>query len=153
MSHPAEQDLALYATGDLSWFSRLGIKRHLCACTNCAEAVQDYREITADLASSEPHIEDWNNLAAEMKANIRLGLEAGACLPVSAPAPAVTTWFSPRFALAFASLMFLIGAGIVLRPDQPKPTPTVLAAHQQSVQQQSVKVDTEGVTITNVYME
>ncbi len=145
MSHPPEQDLALYATKDLTFFSRLSVSRHVRTCQACAEALHDYREITADLALSEPEIPDWDNLAGEMRANIRLGLEAGACVPSVAPAPAVS-WFNPRLALAMASLMFLLGAGIILRPDQPKPVPTVVAS-----QQQSVKVDTEGVTITNVF--
>lgn len=147
MPHPVEQDLALYATNDLTFFSRLSVSRHVRTCQACADAVHDYREITADLTLSEPEIPDWDNLAAEMRANIRLGLEAGACVPSVASAPAVS-WFNPRLALAMASLMFLLGAGIILRPDQPKPAPTVVAS-----QQQSVKVDTEGVTITNVYME
>lgn len=153
MSHPKEQDLALYATRDLTFFSRLIVARHVRNCSTCAETVAEYREITAELANSTPQIEDWDILAAEMRANISLGLEAGACLPSSVPAPA--PWFSPRLAVAMASLIILTAAGIALHPEQPTPAPTVLA--QQSVKvetaQQSVKVDTEGVTITNVYME
>ncbi len=154
MSHPAEQDLALYATRDLTFFSSLTVARHVRNCPACAETVAEYREITAELANATPQIEDWDILAAEMRANISLGLEAGACLPTSL-SEAPVSWFSPRLAVAMASLMILAAAGVALRPDQPKPTPTVFA--QQSVKvdtaQQSVKVDTEGVTITNVYME
>jgi len=154
--HPAEQDLALFATNDLTFFSRLSVSRHVRICPSCAQAIHDYHEITADLALCEPAIPGWDTLAAEMRANISLGLEAGACLPAVTPAPALS-WFNPRLALAMASLIFLLGAGIALRPDQSKPAPTVLAGEQQSAKvdpaQQSVRVDLEGVTITNVYME
>ena len=81
MSHPAEQDLALYATRDLTFFSRLTVDRHVRNCPACAETVAEYREITAELANATPQIEDWDILAAEMRANISAWKPVPACPP------------------------------------------------------------------------
>src|ERR1035438_5103753 len=83
MKHPNQAALALYAGGDLGFFARWRVERHLAKCEPCGEEVASFeatREIVTDL-SEIPDIH-WNGLAAEMKANIRLGLAAGECVRI-----------------------------------------------------------------------
>ncbi|MCU1327394.1 MAG: anti-ECFsigma factor, ChrR [Bryobacterales bacterium] len=174
MTHPKEHDLALFATRDLSFVQNFRLNRHVRDCAQCSQTVAEYRDLTVALAEPDLEIANWDALAAEMKANVRLGLEAGACIdntrfsrknslsrtnPLSrtnsflsrdrnGAGPA--TLFNPRLTLAAASLVVLVSAGLLMRqprPSQPAPPATEIAS------QQSVKVDTEGVTITNVYLE
>jgi len=150
MKHPAEQDLALYASGDQGFFKGFTLGRHVRNCAACAEVVEEYREIATAL-SVESAIPGWDTLAAEMKANIRLGLEAGACIAPDRTAR-IPLVLNPRLAVAFASLMVLVGAGLFLRPPRQASGPSVLASNQITAQQ-NVQVDPEGVTITNVFGE
>ena len=146
MRHPAEQDLALYAGGDQGFLKSFVVGRHVRDCAECAEVVEDYRQLTIALAA-EPDMPGWDSLAAEMKANIRLGLEAGACIGGAKDRGTVLPRFNPRLAVALASLMVLAGAGFFLREPISPSAGTVVAA------QQYVQVDPEGVTITNVFGE
>jgi hypothetical protein len=80
MTHPNQVQLALLAGGDLGPLDRWRIGRHVSGCTNCANEVQallaareQVREVTAEL----PENLNWNQLAGEMTANIRVGLAAG----------------------------------------------------------------------------
>jgi hypothetical protein len=151
MTHPKEQDLALFATGDTGFVQKFQLTRHVRDCTDCSQAVEEYRTLTSALSEPDLDIANWDSLAAEMKANIRLGLEAGACVqPRSfARATGALAFLNPRLAVAAASVMVLLAAGLLLKQSQPvpKPSSTVIAS------QESVKVDTEGVTITHVYLE
>ena len=84
MKHPDEATLALHAGGDLGLIARWRTNRHLSRCERCREEVaafQGLREVLPDLAEM-PEV-PWNRLAAEMKANIRLGLAAGECVEAS----------------------------------------------------------------------
>jgi anti-sigma-K factor RskA len=122
MRHPNQATLALHAGGDLGTFARWRTERHLSRCEECREEIAAYRRmrsILPDLAET-PEIQ-WNRLAAEMKANIRLGLAAGECVRDSAIAnrrPPVTGW---RAAVAFGSIAALVAAGITL--ERPAPVP------------------------------
>ena len=81
MRHPKLATLALHAGGDLGVLVGWRTGRHLAACERCrAEVgrVEKTRRILPDLAEM-PEV-PWNRLAAEMKANIRLGVEAGQCV-------------------------------------------------------------------------
>jgi len=155
MKHPAEQDLALYAGGDHGFVESWILGRHVRNCASCSEVVEEYRELTlalsAEALSTEADLPDWDSLAGEMRANIRVGLEAGACIPRERVLPKPFA-LNPRLTVALASLMVLVGAGVFLR--QPKRTPSgaVIASHQMASEQR-VQVDTEGVTITSVFGE
>jgi len=75
MKHPNQATLALHAGGDLGFFARWRTERHLAQCDRCRDEVDAFvatREIIPDLAEI-PEL-PWNRLAAEMRANIRLGL-------------------------------------------------------------------------------
>ena len=111
MNHPVENDLALLAGGDAGRIRRFVLDRHVRKCADCRETVAEYRALRSEL--SEPGLPDlnWNFLADDMRANIRLGLEAGACIRT---AGAFKSW-TPRLSIAFASLALLVVSGFLLR--------------------------------------
>jgi anti-sigma factor RsiW len=81
--HAKQTDLALFASGDLSPWRRLRLRMHLGRCAQCREIAAAYRadrEWVKQEASRMPAGVDWEHLAAEMTANIRVGLEAGECV-------------------------------------------------------------------------
>ncbi|SPE38041.1 Anti-ECFsigma factor, ChrR [Candidatus Sulfopaludibacter sp. SbA3] len=131
MRHPNQATLALHAGGDLGKLARWKLERHLAKCDACAgevAAFEDVREAVADL-SEVPDL-PWNQLAAEMKANIRLGLAAGDCVRTGETPLRDTRWFSGvRLAVACTGVAALIVTGVVLRRPQPPivfaQTPTV----------------------------
>jgi hypothetical protein len=115
MKHPSIRDLALYSSGDLALFKRLWLGRHIESCDVCRAELNAFREAQLELEYSSGELPPnlhWNRLAAEMTANIRLGLAAGECVRGAspAPAPAVHTelW---RYAPVAAAAAFLIIGG------------------------------------------
>ena len=86
--HFDDFELALFASGDLPVLRRVRVSLHVRRCVECREMVesfQDSREalrgmmhrLPAELDESSP---EWQRLAAEMTANVHLGLEAGECV-------------------------------------------------------------------------
>ena len=80
MQHPNQVQLALMAGNDLGPWDRWRVRRHVASCANCSSEVQalrtaseQVREVTAEL----PENLNWNQLAEEMAANVRVGLAAG----------------------------------------------------------------------------
>jgi anti-sigma factor RsiW len=116
MRHPDENELALLAGGECGRVARFLLNRHVRDCRECTAKVARFEILRADLARMAPPELDWDRLAAEMKANIRLGLEAGEC--VRAPhlsSGGLRRQWNPRLAVAFASLTFLIAAGLTMK--------------------------------------
>ena len=107
MKHPNQATLALHAGGDLGFFARWRTERHLRQCDRCRDEVDAFaatREIIPELAEI-PEI-PWNRLAAEMRANIRLGLEAGECVRAGDPPLRETPLFTgARAVVAMASMV------------------------------------------------
>ncbi len=132
MRHPNQATLALHAGGDLGPFARWRVERHLAKCDACAAEVaafEDTREMMNELAEL-PDV-PWNLLAAEMKANIRLGLAAGECVRGKEAATA-SRWFPvARAAVACAGIVALVATGIILERPQP---PIVAAAPSPMVE-------------------
>jgi anti-sigma factor RsiW len=127
MKHPNQATLALHAGGDLNPWIRWRTERHLAHCEECRReiaAFDDLREIVPDLAET-PEI-PWNRLAAEMKANIRLGLAAGECVRPVEPVRAGRLFSGARAAVALASVLALLVTGIVV--ERPAPAPAREAA-------------------------
>ena len=80
MRHPNKGDLALYAGGDLSLLAGLKTRLHVTRCAECRAEVECFAATSQELrtqAAELPEGLDWDHLAAEMRANIKLGLEAG----------------------------------------------------------------------------
>jgi hypothetical protein len=82
MKHPSESNLALYATGDLSWAKQKWTGRHVAQCGVCQSVVVEFSELRSAVREF-PRLHtnaQWARLASEMSANIHLGLEAGECV-------------------------------------------------------------------------
>jgi anti-sigma factor RsiW len=121
MKHPKEAALALHAGGDLPFFARWRMERHLARCPQCREelaAYSDFREMLPELA--EPPDLPWNQLAAEMRANIRLGLAAGECVrPEERPLREHPLFTGARAAVAMAGIAALLVSGLMLERPAP----------------------------------
>jgi hypothetical protein len=130
MKHPAIVDLALYAGGDLPFWKRLWLGRHVESCPVCRAEVGAFREAQLELqfaAEDLPASLNWNRLAAEMKANIRVGLAAGECVRSAAspqeeqagdglPAAPPELW---RFASVATAILLLVVGGWWWKGNQP----------------------------------
>ena len=115
--HPCEAELALLAGGDCGLFARLRLNRHVARCGDCRDTVASFGEWRSEVNEFAGNYAvqglDWDHLAGEMRANIRLGLDAGECVR-EAPA-AVRNWYSkPQFAIGMAGVLLLAGAGVFL---------------------------------------
>jgi hypothetical protein len=89
------------------------MERHLARCSRCREEVaafQAQREAAAGLADL-PEL-PWNLVAAEMRANIRLGLSAGECVRPNESKSGLRMGWRP--AVAMASIAALAVTGIIL---------------------------------------
>jgi hypothetical protein len=106
--HVAESDLALYVSGDHSPFRRIAIRMHARGCERCGRLIEAYRadrERVRTEAAEMPHGVDWDRLAAEMTANIRVGLAAGECVAPRVRKSPALSW---RPAAAMAGLAVLL---------------------------------------------
>lgn len=124
MKHPNQAALALHAGGDLGPLARWKVARHLGRCGRCRAEVESYgavRETMSSLAET-PEI-PWGRLAAEMRANINLGLAAGECVRASEPPLREKPFFARgRTAVAFASILALVATGLFLQRPRPAAT-------------------------------
>jgi len=121
MKHPNQETLALHAGGDLGPIAGWRARRHLARCAECREEVarfEQFRQLLPSLDDSESV--HWNRLAADMKANIRLGLAAGECVRADEPAGVGRMWSGARVGVALASAAVLLATGVVL--ERPGPT-------------------------------
>ncbi|MDQ6707651.1 MAG: hypothetical protein M3Z85_16945 [Acidobacteriota bacterium] len=123
MKHLSEADLALYAGGDLGWLFQKRAGRHIAGCAECQAAAVEFsaaRAAIADCAESAESVAlPWSRMAGEMKANIRLGLEAGECVGLRRP-PVRLLGARVGIGIAFASLAILVGANFWLREAAPR---------------------------------
>ena len=130
--HPQETELALAASGDGGVWAGFRLRRHLKGCTECQLAMESFTDLRGALSADLARGPNWDERALEMRANIRLALEAGECVREQSvyeqgAAMAAPRW-NPRFALALASLFLLAGAGIFLRETPIAPVNSVVAA-------------------------
>lgn len=115
--HPDEKELALYSSGDLNLIDRLRVGWHLRSCTRCAREVGAFAATSTEIRSRSealPAAFEWDRVAAEMTANIHLGLEAGECIgraPVSRPER--LSW---RAAIVMAGMSVVLLAAWWLNP-------------------------------------
>jgi len=131
MRHPNQATLALHAGGDLGPIQRWWTARHVTRCAACRKEVAGYnemRELLPELAEL-PEI-SWNRMAAEVKANIRLGLEAGECVRSSEMPLRRASMSGWRAVVAFASVVVLVGGCLVLE----RPAPQVVHTAETSVE-------------------
>jgi len=109
--HVAESELALYISGDLRLRRRLMVRLHLNGCARCRAVGNafgaDRAELQEAMAEMPPGV-DWDRLAAEMTANIRVGLAAGECVAPRKREPARLSW---RPAMVMAGVAVLLAGG------------------------------------------
>jgi len=119
MKHPNRATLALHAGRDLGPLARWRASRHLAKCGECRAEIAAFGAVRGILPelSAMPEV-PWNRLAAAMKANIRLGLAAGE-LAGDAPPRNAPLFAWPRAATAFASVVALLAAGLLLEQARP----------------------------------
>jgi len=111
--HPSEASLALFAGGELGPFRKWRIERHVAACADCGREVSEFSALRSEIAAADGTPElDWKRMAGELRANIRLGLEAGACIEKEV----FPIRFSPWTLAACASLVLLVAAILLERP-------------------------------------
>lgn len=79
MKHPSSESLALLAGEDLSMMEAIPVRWHLRGCSICRgelEAASRSILVMRAAVMELPQGLDWNSLAAEMRGNINVGLEA-----------------------------------------------------------------------------
>jgi hypothetical protein len=113
--HVMETDLALYAAGDLPFWRGAVVKFHVRGCAECRALVEALRVDRQELRRSANEMPagiskdfDWDQLAAEMTANIRVGLAAGECVTPRERKIASVSW--RPMAIAAGLVVMLAGA-------------------------------------------
>jgi len=110
--HTSETDLALYASGDLPVWRKLATAWHVRGCEECHGLVETFRldreglHQAADRLPEDILPVDWDQLSAEMTANIHVGLAAGECVTPRAPKVEALAWWRP--AAAAAGILVLV---------------------------------------------
>ena len=120
IGHPHEKQLALYAGGDLGRLGAWLVRRHLRNCDACRDAVDGYAALRTDVGrlSDLPDV-NWNGLAAEMQANIRLGLAAGKCVERREP---MAVFSAVHTLLAYAGLLLVVAASLWMQRPASMPS-------------------------------
>jgi len=119
-AHPTPGHLALLASGDLPFYRRWSVRRHLRHCSACQDELAWFQQDRASLQDAVPPALDWFSLSTEMQANIRRGLAAAPPAPLAEP-------LGLRAAAVFASLAFVALANWYLSPATlPLPATAVL---------------------------
>lgn len=113
MKHPNQAALALHAGGDLGAFARWRMERHLAQCGRCQEEVSAFQSVRNSMAelAEVPEL-PWSLVAAEMRANIRLGISAGECVRAGERKLSLNLGWRPL--VAMASIGALVVTGIIL---------------------------------------
>ncbi|MEZ5398506.1 MAG: zf-HC2 domain-containing protein [Bryobacteraceae bacterium] len=112
--HPVRADLALFLSGDLAPGARIGIRWHLARCEDCRRELETFRQARTHLRGQRfedaiPAGLDWERVAADMTANIRLGLAAGEIVGEPRQPEPSHLW---RAAVVMASILMLAGSVI-----------------------------------------
>jgi hypothetical protein len=125
MNHPGPADLALFAGNDLGLLHRWRVANHVNSCVSCRHDVDTFRSATLALRAESSQVPaglEWDRLAAEMTANIHVGLEAGECVGRAreksrARVPAVG-WRAAAVMGAMSAILFVAW---VLNPPERRP--------------------------------
>jgi hypothetical protein len=130
VKHLAETDLALYASGDLSLARGVLLRLHIARCERCRRRADAYRADRAavrDVAGQMPPNLKWDRLAAEMTANIRVGLAAGECVAPRRPKHVKFAW-RPAAAMAGLSCVLALAWWLNVPPETTRSFGRVLTA-------------------------
>ncbi|MBI3470768.1 MAG: hypothetical protein HY013_05375 [Candidatus Solibacter usitatus] len=120
MKHPEERILALQAGGDLGFWTAFRVRLHVRGCEECRGRLAEFSKVRRALAGwDEVTVPEWERLAAEMKANVRLGLEAGECVAHPELILQEPPLSAAHTLLAYASVLLLVAAGVWLQRPGP----------------------------------
>ena len=137
--HPDMAALALLAGGDLPLLERWMDRLHVLGCAACKAEYDAHcaarAALAADGSSQERALSgsQWAAIESEMRANVRLGLTAGALaggewrpaeVAAASPQPGLPMW---RWAAVSAALLFVFSAGWWLQ--RPQALPVQVAGH------------------------
>lgn len=130
----------MHAGSDLGWLERWKTARHVANCDACRDEVAafcDVREAVPEL-NQMPEV-PWTQLAAEMRANIRLGLVAGECVRATDPLVRESPLFNgARAMVAFAGVCAMLAVALVLeRPAPVHASETMVQATDNGIQRRS----------------
>jgi hypothetical protein len=111
--HVDSRDLALLSRGDLPWWKALGARRHVERCAACRTEMDLLGKARQELRRELRTLEavaglDWDALEFEMRANIRVGLEAGEAIRPVMTAAGPLDW---RGVVAVAALTMVVMTG------------------------------------------
>lgn len=121
--HPEPATLALLAGGELPLAGRIAAGLHVRFCERCRREAAAFRQAQRALrqqAGALPPGIDWAALEAEMKANIRLGVAAGAIVRRPSRSAAQRPQWKAAVVVA-ATLAVLLAAGWLLDPSRQRP--------------------------------
>jgi len=136
-------DLALYGGQDLGGWRKWCIGRHTARCESCAAAASRYASDSRAIATAArrmPPAFDWNRVAGEMRANIRVAIAAGECVAWPRPA-ARLPWRAALMATSVAALI-LTGWWVLLPQSLHRS-----AQSRATVNQSGVVLETTGFSI------
>ena len=119
--HVSEADVALYATGDMPLWRQPLMRLHASRCTDCGRRIAAYRsdrEFIRRMAGEMPPGLQWDRLAAEMTANIRVGLEAGECVARRREPRALPAGWRVAVAVAGVTVLLISAWWLNMPPSQ-----------------------------------
>jgi len=134
VKHPGEIDLALFAGGDLGFFERRLVRKHVRQCESCRSEVEGLRrggQQLREVVDEMPDGVNWTQLSQEMTGNIRVGLAAGECV---GPEPRERRKSLGWHAAGVMAAAFVIGIGAMwwnIPRSRPRPVVTATRAAQQ----------------------
>ena len=116
MKHPSIENLALHSGGELPWWPRMTVRRHVNGCAQCQAEVALFGETAAAVRAETgemPAGVQWDRLAGEMRANVRVGIAASDAISsygaVNDAGPA--QGMSWRMAVLTAGFVFMLSVG------------------------------------------
>jgi hypothetical protein len=139
------QTLALASSGDLGLFERLRVQWHARGCEPCANELASFQEAAAQAraaANELPEGLDWDRLASEMSANIRLGVAAGEC--VAEPRRRDALGFFAPVAAVCAAVVLVAGAVWTMRVPPPAEAPAIHAGVTLESTSDGIEVKQDG---------
>jgi hypothetical protein len=116
-THISESDLALFISGDTGMWTYVKINVHVAGCEACRARIEAYRhsrERLKQAAAEMPEGADWDRLAAEMTANIRVGLAAGECVAPRRSKLDTLRWRSPAAGWRTVAAWSAVAAGVAM---------------------------------------
>jgi hypothetical protein len=118
MRHPVQEQIALFAGGDLGRWEGWRTARHVARCSECRHEVEALRDAAnqlrelADQMAELPKGLNWNRLAEEMTGNIRVGLAAGEAIALfDRPLRRKSRMSWPQ--LSWNAALVVAGAGVI----------------------------------------